>query len=1058
MLGSCPQRFDRLWASASTGILAAGRVRGRTSAPVLALAGVWTVLLGGADWTSGAGDLAESAGVPFRVPPGFVAERVAAPPLVRHPMFACFDERGRLLIADSAGVNPRGEDLREHPPHRIRRLEDTDGDGRFDAGADFAVGLTYPQGVLWHDGAVFTASPPSLWRLEDTDGDGCADRRDELVTGWVLTGVADELHGPSLGPDGRVYWFCGRFPHTIRRPGERVLRRGRSPLILRCRPDGRDVEILSGAQGNPVKAAFTPEGEPLVCGTWSGRDGDRQDVIIHCVEGGDYPVLDGDFHEHKRTGDLLPPLCQLGVAAASGVLRYRGDAFPADYRGNLLSALFNMHKVLRHVVERNGATFRSREVDFLVSDDADFHPTDVVEDADGSVLVVDTGSWFSHCPTSKVGATRVEGGIYRVRFREAAPVADPRGLELDWSRLDPRALARLLDDPRFTVRDRAVDHLARQGAGAVEVLRGVLAAEPSARGRRNAVWALSRIETATARAAIRAALDDADPGVRLTAATAVDLGRDAEAAPRLIEAVRTDSAPVRREAATALGRMRRAEAVPALLDQLQPGIDRFLEHALIFALIRIADREATLAGLRHSSAVVRRGALIALDQMEGGGLALESVAPLLESSDAALQQAALKVLAARSEWAGGVIDLFRRWLAREDLDEARRASLRDALAAYSRVETVQDLVAATLRRAATPVATRLLVLEAVARSPLHPLPRVWVEAVRGGLDDPDPRVVRQAVAILRASRASDCDAALLGLARDSTRPAEARVDALAAILPRRTCLEPAEFAFLAACLRADRPPLLRLAAAGVLGQGPLDEGQLDALADAVAAAGSLELSRLLPAFERTPSATIGARLVDALGRSPGVASLTPQTVETLLRPFPGEVKRQAAPLLERLESDVRRQAARLAALEPLLAQGDVSRGREVFLGQKAACTTCHAITGKGGRVGPDLGRIGAIRTGRDLLEAIVLPSASFARGFEPYVIATGDGRVHSGIITRESSDAIELVAADRTRLFLPRDTIESIARVDVSIMPQGMDAQLTRGELADLVAYLRSLK
>src|SRR5262249_32618887 len=139
------------------------------------------------------------------------------------------------------------------------------------------------------------------------------------------------------------------------------------------------------------------------CGTWSGGDGDRQDVIIHSVAGGDYPVLDGDFGEHKKTGDLLPPLTKLGVAAASGVARSRGLSIPEDYRGNLFSALFNMHKVKRHIVARDGATFRCRDVDFVTSDDPDFHPTDVEEDADGSLLIVDTNSWFSDCPTSKVG-------------------------------------------------------------------------------------------------------------------------------------------------------------------------------------------------------------------------------------------------------------------------------------------------------------------------------------------------------------------------------------------------------------------------------------------------------------------------------------------------------------------------------------------------------------------------------------------------------------------------------------------------------------------------------
>ena len=64
-------------------------------------------------------------------------------------------------------------------------------------------------------------------------------------------------------------------------------------------------------------------------------------------------------------------------------------------------------------------------------------------------------------------------------------------------------------------------------------------------------------------------------------------------------------------------------------------------------------------------------------------------------------------------------------------------------------------------------------------------------------------------------------------------------------------------------------------------------------------------------------------------------------------------------------------------------------------------------------MGPDLSKISAIRTGRDLLESIVYPSATFARGFEPYTIATEDGRTHSGIIARETTEALVLVSPDR---------------------------------------------
>src|SRR4051794_21106364 len=107
-----------------------GRILTLMSISTLGLAVAWSASQ--ETGTCRAADSPVPAGLPFRVPPGFVAERVAGPGLVEHPMFACFDDRGRLLVADSAGSNPSGEALAKEPPHRIRRLEDADGDGRFD--------------------------------------------------------------------------------------------------------------------------------------------------------------------------------------------------------------------------------------------------------------------------------------------------------------------------------------------------------------------------------------------------------------------------------------------------------------------------------------------------------------------------------------------------------------------------------------------------------------------------------------------------------------------------------------------------------------------------------------------------------------------------------------------------------------------------------------------------------------------------------------------------------------------------------------------------------------
>jgi len=130
----------------------------------------------------------------------------------------------------------------------------------------------------------------------------------------------------------------------------------------------------------------------------------------------------------------------------------------------------------------------------------------------------------------------------------------------------------------------------------------------------------------------------------------------------------------------------------------------------------------------------------------------------------------------------------------------------------------------------------------------------------------------------------------------------------------------------------------------------------------------------------------------------------------------------------------------------------------VFFGTKAVCATCHTVGKDGGRVGPDLSKIGALRSQRDLLEAVVFPSASFARTFEPYVVKTRDGAVESGVISRETADAFYLTTGPRAEKRIPRANVTDLRLSPVSIMPEGLDAQLTPQEIADLIAFLRSLK
>src|SRR5262245_57638465 len=145
--------------------------------------------------TQGTGPPPTKAAKPrHRVPDGFVIEQVAGEPETVFPMFACFDDRGRLFVAESSGLDLYKEISAGTRKCRIRMLEDRDGDGRFETSRVFADKLVFPMGLVWREGKLYVADPPDLVTLEDTDGDGRADKRTVILTGF---GAKDNgsLHG-----------------------------------------------------------------------------------------------------------------------------------------------------------------------------------------------------------------------------------------------------------------------------------------------------------------------------------------------------------------------------------------------------------------------------------------------------------------------------------------------------------------------------------------------------------------------------------------------------------------------------------------------------------------------------------------------------------------------------------------------------------------------------------------------------------------------------------------------------------------------------------------------
>ena len=1007
-----------------------------------------------------------------QAPPGFEVTLAAAPPLVHHPTLVGLDEQGRLFVSENAGVNLAKAALNEQTPSAIRMLEDTNGDGVFDRSTVFADRMTFPQGALWHDGALYAGSPPSMWRLDDTNGDGVADRRKEIATGFDYTGNAADIHGPFLSPGGRIFWCHGRKGHEVY-DGTRLVSKATGARIWSSRPDGTGVEpFAGGGMDNPVEVTFSDEGD--IFGTVNLFHGNpRGDAIVHWIYGGAYPRTDQEpvLAEFKRTGELLTPAVDLGHVAPAGIMRYRSRELDPAFQHNLFHAEFNTHRIMRTILAPRGSTFTGRTEVFLSSPDPDLHFTDVLEDADGSLLVVNTGGWFTNgCPTSSVGKPDAHGTIYRVRRTGGHRITDPRGLKLEWAAATPTQLVTRLADPRFAVRDRTVATLARAGDAAVPALTEAIASADR-QARLQALWALTRIDTPAAHGVVRRALVDADAGVRQAAARSVFTTRDVGAAAGLRRLLADPHPTVRREAAAALGRVDASDAVPALLDALAaPDLDRTLEHAVIYALIEIDAPTATAAGLNRPHSAVRRGALLALDQMRESPLRPDQVLPLLDAADAPLRNAALMVVARRQPWSAAVAADLRRRVGGGSLTADQAGVVRELVIRFGRDAGVQELVGETLSRPGLPGGLQQLLLNAVADTSGVQMHHSWVAPLTAALRSNDADLTSTAIRMVRAARATGFDEALQGIGADTSRDPLLRISALQAMRgpaaeagsrgrggAGATAMDAASFD-LALGLLGGPSVAVRVQAAELLARASLTAPQLLALARQIETAGPMELRALTPALGRSREAEVGLALLDALGKSPGLLGLTEGDIRRSFRSYPAEVVTASGRLVQQLLDRDRDKDARLTALASVLDAGDASRGRQWFAAGKGNCLLCHRIGGAGGEVGPDLSTIGRIRSGQELLAAIAYPLDNIARGYETYTITMTDGRSLLGTVQRETTEAVYLTPASGPVMPLARDQIRTMAPSPTSLMPPGLDALFTRQELGDLIAYLRSLE
>ena len=499
---------------------------------------------------------------------------------------------------------------------------------------------------------------------------------------------------------------------------------------------------MTGGMDNPVEVVFSPGGERFFTTTFVLHPGGGlRDGIIHAVYGGVYGKDHDVVNGHTRTGDFMPVMTHLGAAAPSGLALLESDQL--GFGGNLVATMFNMRKITRHELIEHGSTFTSQDHDLLVSDNLDFHPTDVIEDADGSLLVVDTGGWYKLCcPTSQLHKPDILGAIYRLRRRDQLKLDDPRGLQTVWRDRSVEELLTALDEQRPAVRRRAGDELARRGESVVAQLSNALP-ESSARTGQNIVWTLTRISSDSSRAAVAQALRHSESTVRQAALHSISVRRDMQPAKTVAQLVLADtSSQVRRAAAEALGRIGGEDAVDVILNAFADvGDDRVLEHSLIYALSELGQRDAIYQRLRSMPAAAQRAALLVLEQSDASSLTFNDVLPFLSVDDAQLRKTVDWVVGRHPEWSPELSEYFQQLLAKSAPTDDLLNRIELHLATSAAQQASRDLAARILSQSDPASKLRHAVLKAMANSRLERLPSKWQDVLlpileTGGAGDP----------------------------------------------------------------------------------------------------------------------------------------------------------------------------------------------------------------------------------------------------------------------------------------------------------------------------------
>jgi putative heme-binding domain-containing protein len=925
------------------------------------------------------------------LPDGFHVELVAAEPDLVNPVAMTFDERGRIWITESleyprASAGP-GRD-------RIKVLESTRGDGKYDKITVFAEGLNIPSGIAVGHGGVWVANAPDLLFLQDTDGDGRADRREVVVTGFGRYDTHELPNSLTWGPDGWLYGLNGVFNPSHVHSGGKDFRF--TCALFRIHPRTREFQLFCEGTSNPWGVAWDTEGSAFVSACVI-------DHLWHLVETGYY---------HRQGGPYPPYTWKLGSivrhkhqkAAYCGLHFFDSDAYPPEYRGRLYMGNIHGGCINVDVLTRDGSTYLAKPApDFLTANDPWFMPVAQKTGPDGCLYILD---WYDryHCyqdaNRDPRGIDRLRGRLYRIRYKQTPPAG-----KFDLAKESDEQLIRRLHSPNVYFRDIAQRLLCERNQPTTRpVLQKLVLDEQAPRkARMHALWALvgtgalepdfhQRLlihKDATYRAwGVRAAgnFHQIDTAIR-----------------RKVVALAHDPSPdVQLQVAIVARKLEGVEPIPLLLEVLSAcGQDKLIPPIVWQNLHPL---------LEHDSAAFLR--LVEKTDL-GTGANLVQLLP----------RAVERILGCRDPEPAALVRLIRLLTEGRGVNPDAARQVLALLAGKIQTGEVAGPRLSEFRSLLLPIVHKILA--GPADGPLY------LDAALLGTTLKDPAGFAAARQCFASAR----------------QPERTRIRALDALIAGgdsellkevSTALAGGSVRFrgdvLAALSRLDVPQVAAL----VLGRYPKMEKELQPRAVELLTQRTAWSKALLRAVadRRVPAEALNVNQVRKL-----LAGKDAELIRQVKAQW-GTVREERSPERERLVAEMRRFLR--------TRRGDPKAGVQVF---KNVCGQCHKIYGEGQDVGPDI-TVNGRSDFEQLLSNVFDPSLVIGAAYQATTVTTVKGQAITGLLVEDSPQRVVLKQQGGKLEVVPRAEVEEVTTSKVSLMPEGLEKQLKPQELADLFAFL----